>query len=56
MRLSVAGLELLKKLEGFGGRTYLGVHGFSTNGYGQKVFATVERRTRPARSSYVHWG
>jgi hypothetical protein len=23
-------------------------------GYGQKVFATVARRTRPARSSYVH--
>ena len=25
-------------------------------GYGQKVFATVARRTRPARSSYVHRG
>jgi hypothetical protein len=23
-------------------------------GYGQKVFATVARRTRPARSFYVH--
>jgi hypothetical protein len=24
--------------------------------YGQKVFATVARRTRPARSSYAHRG
>lgn len=37
MKLSAAGLELLKKSEGFRGRTYLDVNGFPTIGYGHRL-------------------
>lgn len=37
MKLSVAGLELVKSSEGFRGRTYLDVNGFPTIGYGHRL-------------------
>jgi len=37
MKLSAAGLELLKRSEGFRGRTYLDVNGFPTIGYGHRL-------------------
>jgi lysozyme len=37
MQLSVAGLELLKKSEGFRSNTYLDVSGFPTIGYGHRL-------------------
>ena len=37
MQLSAAGLELVKRSEGFRGRIYLDVAGFATIGYGHKV-------------------
>jgi lysozyme len=37
MKLSVAGLELLKKAEGFRGQTYKDVNGFPTIGYGHRL-------------------
>jgi lysozyme len=37
MQLSNAGLELLKKSEGFNGRAYLDVAGFQTIGFGHRV-------------------
>lgn len=39
MQLSAAGLELIKKSEGFRGRTYLDVAGFPTIGYGHRLHA-----------------
>ena len=37
MKLSATGLELLKRSEGFRGRTYLDVNGFPTIGYGHRL-------------------
>ena len=37
MQLSAAGLELLKRSEGFRNRTYLDVNGFPTIGYGHRL-------------------
>ena len=37
MRISEAGLELIKKSEGFRGRTYLDVAGFPSIGYGHRL-------------------
>jgi lysozyme len=37
MKLSLEGMELLKKSEGFRGRTYLDVNGFPTIGYGHRL-------------------
>ena len=37
MQLSAAGLELIKRSEGFRGRPYLDVAGFPTIGYGHRV-------------------
>ncbi len=37
MKLSAAGLELLKKSEGFRSRVYLDVNGFPTIGYGHRL-------------------
>ncbi|HUV69280.1 MAG TPA: lysozyme [Terracidiphilus sp.] len=37
MELSAAGLELLKKSEGFRSQTYLDVNGFPTIGYGHRL-------------------
>jgi lysozyme len=37
MQLSAAGLELLKRSEGFRGSTYLDVNGFPTIGYGHRL-------------------
>lgn len=37
MNLSAAGLELLKKSEGFRDRTYLDVAGLPTIGYGHRL-------------------
>jgi len=37
MQFSAAGLELLKRSEGFRGRTYLDVAGFPTIGYGHRL-------------------
>lgn len=37
MELSAAGLELLKRSEGFRANTYLDVNGFPTIGYGHKL-------------------
>jgi len=37
MKLSAAGLELLKKSEGFRAKTYLDVNGFPTIGYGHRL-------------------
>ena len=37
MKLSTAGLELIKKSEGFRGRTYLDVAGIPTIGYGHRL-------------------
>ena len=37
MKLSAAGLELLKRAEGFRGRMYLDVNGFPTIGYGHRL-------------------
>ena len=37
MQLSAAGLELIKRSEGFRGRTYLDVAGFPTIGYGHRL-------------------
>jgi lysozyme len=37
MQLSTAGLELLKRSEGFRNRTYLDVNGFPTIGYGHRL-------------------
>jgi lysozyme len=37
MHLSAAGLELLKRSEGFRGRTYLDVAGYPTIGYGHRL-------------------
>ena len=37
MELSAAGVELLKRSEGFRGRTYLDVNGFPTIGYGHRL-------------------
>jgi lysozyme len=37
MELSIAGLELLKRAEGFRGRTYLDVNGLPTIGYGHRL-------------------
>ena len=37
MKLSVAGLELLKRSEGFRGRTYKDANGFPTIGYGHRL-------------------
>jgi lysozyme len=37
MQLSTAGLELLKKSEGFRSRTYRDVNGFPTIGYGHRL-------------------
>ena len=37
MRLSIAGLELLKRAEGFRGQTYNDVNGFPTIGYGHRL-------------------
>ncbi len=39
MQLSALGLELIKKSEGFRGRTYLDVAGFPTIGYGHRLLA-----------------
>jgi lysozyme len=39
MQLSAAGLELIKRSEGFRGRTYLDVAGFPTIGYGHRLLA-----------------
>ena len=44
MRLSAAGLELLKKSEGFRGRTYLDAAGHPTIGYGHRL---VDPETYP---------
>ena len=38
--MSAAGLELLKKSEGFRGRMYLDVAGVPTIGYGHRILAT----------------
>jgi len=40
MPMSAAGLELLKKSEGFRGRMYLDVVGVPTIGYGHRILAT----------------
>jgi lysozyme len=37
MELSLAGLDLLKRSEGFRGRTYLDVNGLPTIGYGHRL-------------------
>jgi lysozyme len=37
MKLSAAGLELIKRSEGFKSRTYLDVNGFPTIGYGHRL-------------------
>jgi GH24 family phage-related lysozyme (muramidase) len=37
MELSVAGVELLKRSEGYRSRTYLDVNGFPTIGYGHRL-------------------
>jgi len=37
MKLSTAGLELLKRSEGFRSRVYLDVAGFPTIGYGHRL-------------------
>ena len=37
MKLSAEGLDLLKRSEGFRGRTYLDVSGFPTIGYGHRL-------------------
>jgi lysozyme len=37
MELSAAGLELLKRSEGFRGHTYMDVNGFPTIGYGHRL-------------------
>ena len=39
MRLSAAGLELIKQAEGFRGNRYMDVAGFTTIGYGHKLSA-----------------
>jgi lysozyme len=39
MKLSAPGLELIKRSEGFCGRTYLDVAGFPTIGYGHRLLA-----------------
>lgn len=39
MQLSAAGLELIKRSEGFRGQTYLDVAGFSSIGYGHRLLA-----------------
>ena len=39
MKLSAAGLELLKRAEGFRNRTYLDVAGFPTIGYGHRLLS-----------------
>jgi lysozyme len=39
MQLSEAGLELIRRSEGFRGRTYLDVAGFPTIGYGHRLQA-----------------
>jgi lysozyme len=39
MELSAAGLDLIKRSEGFRGRTYLDVAGFPTIGYGHRLLA-----------------
>ena len=40
MQLSTAGLELLKRSEGFRNRTYLDVAGIPSIGYGHRILAT----------------
>jgi lysozyme len=40
MNLSAAGLELIKRSEGFRGRTYLDVNGLPTIGYGHRLLHT----------------
>jgi lysozyme len=40
MQLSAAGMELLKRCEGFRGRTYLDVVGIPTIGYGHRLLET----------------
>jgi lysozyme len=40
MQLSTAGLELLKKSEGFRERTYLDTEGIPTIGYGHRILAS----------------
>jgi lysozyme len=37
MKLSAAGLDLLKKSEGFRSQTYMDVNGFPTIGYGHRL-------------------
>src|ERR1035441_746584 len=44
MELSAAGLELLKRSEGFRNRTYLDVAGVPTIGYGHRIFASASFR------------
>jgi lysozyme len=39
MQLSAAGLDLIKRSEGFRGRTYMDVAGFPTIGYGHRQLA-----------------
>jgi lysozyme len=40
MQISTEGLNLLKRSEGFRGRTYLDVAGIATIGYGHRILAT----------------
>jgi lysozyme len=40
MQMSAAGLDLLKRSEGFRSRTYLDVAGFATIGYGHRILAS----------------
>ena len=40
MQLSAAGLELLKRSEGFSNRTYVDVAGFPSIGYGHRILAS----------------
>ena len=47
MELSAEGLELIKRAEGFRGRTYMDVEGFPTIGYGHRL---VHPETFPERN------
>jgi lysozyme len=51
MQLSAAGLELLKRSEGFRSHTYNDVNGFQTIGYGHRL---LDRESFPAGISEAH--
>jgi len=55
MQLSAAGLELIKRSEGFRGRTYLDVAGFPTIGYGHRLLAreSFPSGVSPARAEEI---